>query len=355
MKKPVVRVALGQQLQEARVARGRRAAARRPRVVRLDPARVLAERRPRPPRSRGPRSCRSSRRASPPGRERPGGADQQPALQRGEALGVARAPCASARRGARRAFRGLSRAGPRGCDRSPIRGRPRSRRRPRPVTQVTPARAHSASISAARRGSSSTETSSPRSPIRAAIAVVLIPGPAQRSSTRSPGCGSSSATTACEPRDWGTSSPVADPRAHRLAGASRRPGSRPDRAARPLPARSTSTPAARRSAATVAGSARSVLTRKAVSAGSFIAAISSRASASPSSSHHSSASHTGYEWAIAAPAGVESSSAASSSSRSAAARRRIALTKPLAARARPAPPVRRIPCLASSTAWSTAA
>ena len=53
-----------------------------------------------------------------------------------------------------------------------------------------------------------------------------------------------------------------------------------------------------------------MLTRKAVSAGSFIAAISSRASASPSSSHHSSASHTGYEWAIAAPAGVESSSAA---------------------------------------------
>ena len=41
------------------------------------------------------------------------------------------------------------------------------------------------------------------------------------------------------------------------------------------------------------GSARVVFTRSAVSAGSFIAAISDRASAGPSSSHHIRASHPG--------------------------------------------------------------
>ena len=107
-----------------------------------------------------------------------------------------------------RASRGRSRAGPRGRDRSLTRGRPRPRRPPRPARERAPTRAQSAAISSARRASASTLTISPRSPIRAAIPVVLIPGPAQRSSTRSPGPGSRRATTACEPRDWGTSSPA---------------------------------------------------------------------------------------------------------------------------------------------------
>ena len=58
-------------------------------------------------------------------------------------------------------------------------------------------------------------------------------------------------------------------------------------------ARSTSSPAARSSPRIELGSALIVFTRSAVSAGSFIAAITARASAGPSSCHHIRASHSG--------------------------------------------------------------
>ena len=95
--------------------------------------------------------------------------------------------CASARRGARRACRGPSRA-----------RRARTRSKPgaipgsvasasNTVTLWRPRRRACSAISAARPGSSSTEITSPRSSIRAAIWPVLMPGPAQRSRTCSPG------------------------------------------------------------------------------------------------------------------------------------------------------------------------
>ena len=104
---------------------------------------------------------------------------------------------------------------------------------------------------------------------------VLIPGPAQRSSTCSPGCGSSSSTTACEPRVCG----------HQLAGRRSRRGhrrrrrrvdderlGRVEQPAGPGPADLDRRRLAARPRA-AAGRARSVLTRSAVSAGSFIAAM----------------------------------------------------------------------------------
>ena len=188
--------------------------------------------------------------------------------------------------------------------------------------------------------------------MRAAIAVVFTPGAAQRSRTRSPGRGSSSAMTACEPRDCGTRSP---PAILLRVDSRRRPGTTSASAGARGPAPgggSTSWPPDLSSRARAAGSARIVLTRRAVSAGSFIAAINERVPSGPSSLHHISASQVGYEWATAAPSAVASLSFPSSSSRSRMARRRTAFTSPPAAAARRPP---RIPPFASPTAWSTAA
>ena len=137
-------------------------------------------------RSRRARSCRSSRRgyrracsAAAPGRE-------DLALELRERLAGAR-PCASARRGARRACRGPSTAGRR------ARGRTARRRRARPRPVVArrrssrPCARPCARSASARPGCRSTATISPSSPISAARWVVLPPGAAHRSSTRSPG------------------------------------------------------------------------------------------------------------------------------------------------------------------------
>ena len=350
-------VALGQQLQEARVAARGEAAMRRRR-----------DRRPRRPRGvlgRGDRRRSSfSRRRDRAGRvdqraaraQRPRRADQQPALERGEALDVGRrlAPAGVGARGERpevgagrvqedpivaRAEVGLGRVGD------------RSRR-----TQSAPARAQSASISAARRGSASIETISPRSPIRAAIAVVLIPGPAQRSSTRSPGCGSSSATTACEPRDCGTSSPVAI------------------RAPTGSAARSTTSPSAGSSSPPEPGPRDLDPVAPQVGRDPSRAPRAACSPASPSRRARSSPPSPAAPRRRRAPT---TTSPPATRDRSARSRRRPGSSRRArraARRARPppgagarsrtrlrrgrgraAPPERRIPCFASSTAWSTAA
>ena len=133
-----------------------------------------------------------------------------------------------------------------------------------------------------RRGSasSSTEITSPRSPIRAAIWPVLIPGPAQRSSTCSPGWGSSTSTTAAEPRLCGVSSPAATSVGHgrRRCGPSTTIVSGAAPAARLAAGRRAPRRRPRAALASAASrSPRSVLTRSATSAGSLQAASSERA------------------------------------------------------------------------------
>ena len=219
------------------------------------------------------------------------------------------------------------------------------------VTLRRPSRCACAATSPARSGSSSIEITSPRSPIRAAIWPVLIPGPAQRSSTCSPCRGSRTSTTAAEPRLCGVSSPAATSGGHGLAGAAGDDdrlgsGERPARPRRRWPR-----PRPRRAAS----SARLAVAAQQVDPhphlGRLVAGGEQRTGAvsAPSSSHHIRASQSGAEWATAAASGVESSSssAAVSAARSRAARRSTALTRP-EAWAAPAP-------LTSSTAWSTAA
>ena len=119
----------------------------------------------------------------------------------------ARATCATVRRAWRRARRDRSRADPRGSDRSRRRGRRLQRPLRPPACRRRPAARRARAVGGPGRGRASTATISPWFRIRAAIAVALMPGAAQRSRTRSPGFGSSTSTTACEPRACATSAP----------------------------------------------------------------------------------------------------------------------------------------------------
>ena len=150
----------------------------------------------------------------------------------------------------------------------------------------------------------------PDPPSGSTICPVLIPGPAQRSSTCSPSCGSSTSTTAAEPRLCGVSSPAATslPAPPRRCGRrstielrrGERPARPPGRAPPPRPRRS-----ARQHRLAVAAQAcrpasppRPARCRR---------RAAPRAASAPSSSHHIRASHFGAESATAAAAGVESS------------------------------------------------
>ena len=90
---------------------------------------------------------------------------------------ISSATCASGRRAARRGRRGPSRARRRGPGRSRAPISISAASASITVTLRSPSRRACAATSAARPGSSSTEIVSPRSPIRAAIWPVLIPGP----------------------------------------------------------------------------------------------------------------------------------------------------------------------------------
>ncbi len=143
-------------------------------------------------------------------------------------------------------------------------GDPDARRSPAPM------RAAVRRSASARPGWRSTATSSPRPSISAARWVVLPPGAAQRSSTRSPGRGASSRATVIAARDWGMKRPACQSGESKASNgaSSTRPSGRP----------SAGWVGTGSSAASAAASPRSVLTRSADSAGSLSAAISARAS-----------------------------------------------------------------------------
>ena len=84
----------------------------------------------------------------------------------------------------------------------------------------------------------------PRSSIAAAIAIVLPPGEAQASSTRSPGARAGEAPTSCEASSWTTNRPSSCERRQQRIAARERPG----RPARNAPARSRRPASRRRSA-----------------------------------------------------------------------------------------------------------
>ena len=145
-----------------------------------------------------------------------------------------RRPCASGRRGGRRACRGPSTAGRRARGRTPpscgcggVRG-PDGDARRRPS-----ARAVRRSASA-RPGWRSTATTAPVSSISAARWVVLPPGAAQRSSTRSPGRGPTMRATAIAARDCGMKRPACQSGESKASNgaSSTRPSGRPGRGMR---------------------------------------------------------------------------------------------------------------------------
>ena len=180
-------------------------------------------------RSRPARSCRSSTRARRRGARRAGAGVEDRRLHAPRARPGCRAPCASARRAARRACRGPSTAGRR------ARGRRRRRSCGSAASAVrtsTHARAHALRGARERLGAPgwrSTATTRPSSPIRAARWVVLPPGAAQRSSTRSPGRGASARATAMAARDCGMNRPSShsgEPKASNGASSTRPSGSR---------------------------------------------------------------------------------------------------------------------------------
>ena len=215
--------------------------------------------------------------------------------------------CASARRGATGASRDPSTAG------RPARGRSRCRKRlaPRPRPRRPRSRRRGAPrfarTSRARRGSCSTATTSPSSPISAARWVVFAPGAAHRSSTRSPGCGSTARATSIDPRDWGISAPrsnSAEP-CRSYGSSSTMPSGRSRRRVA-VDALRAPAPAARRR-----GSRAACSTRAALSAGSLSVAIRAAPRRAPSCSHQACATHSGCEWRSAASAGVDSPSPAS--------------------------------------------
>ena len=153
----------------------------------------MASSRPAAPRRRD--ACRPSRRARPPGRRRARAPRQQRVLLAAPApRSASRRRRASAGRGARAASRARCTAG------RAARGRSRRRRSKRLGVADDDAharRAHPLRRSPAARGrgprGARPRRSRPASPISAARCVVLPPGAAHRSSTRSPGCGSSAA------------------------------------------------------------------------------------------------------------------------------------------------------------------
>ena len=180
----------------------RRSAGRRPRSRRDRPGTPA-----RRPRSRRARSCRWSTRACRPGAaRRRRRAGSPPARARAARAG--RRPCASARRAARRACRGPSTAGRRARGRRRRARAARRRRRCAPrSTSPAPMRAAVRRSASARPAWRSTATTLPRPSISAARWVVLPPGAAQRSSTRSPGRGASSRATVIAARDCGMKRP----------------------------------------------------------------------------------------------------------------------------------------------------
>ena len=122
----------------------------------------------------------------------------------------------------------------------------------------------------------------------AARCVVLPPGAAHRSSTRSPGRGSSAGATSCEARDCTVKRPAAQPG---WAKASKAPST------------TIMSPSRRPGTSSSGPSAASGLSRSATSEGSLSAASSARVSSAPSSSHQRRTSHSGCEWRTAAPSG----------------------------------------------------
>ena len=226
--------------------------------------------------------------------QRPGRADEQPALQRGEPL-ARLGRLAPARVGARgeRPEIGAGRV-----QEDPIVARAEvglaPRRRPRPGAQVDPgAGAELAHLLGPARVDLD----------RDQLAPVLHPG--RDRGRLDPGPGAEVEHPLARARVEQLDDRLRGARLRdQLAG--RRPARRPARRPRPTTsaaAGSSSVPGTRArdldpAGAQLgrergAGSARRVLTRKAASRGSFIAAISSRASAAPSSSHHIRASHSG--------------------------------------------------------------
>ena len=218
------------------------------------------------------------------------------------------------------------------------------------MTLRRPSRCACPATSAARAGSSSTEIVSPRSPIRAAICPVLVPGPAQRSRTWSPGRGSRTSTTAAEPRLWGVSSPASTRAGTSVARSARRhdrlrrrPAAsgpcgpvRLDSRLRPAPAISRLAVCARRPS----WRSRPARCRRRAASGR------SRGRAPPTTSAPARAAPSGRRRR-ARGSSRRRAAPRSSDSRSRTARRRTALTSPEACAA----PAR----LTSSTAWSTAA
>ena len=147
-------------------------------------------------------------------------------------------------------------------------------------TLVASSRSHVAASAARAAGGARPRRSRRRSPISAARCVVLPPGAAQRSSTRSPGCGSTARATRCD----GARLRRDRPALHRADAARTSSGPVDDErvvlaaACRDRPSASTSG-----------------LMRSASSAGSLSAASSARVSSAPSQSHHSCTSHSGWE------------------------------------------------------------
>ena len=163
-------------------------------------------RRPRP-RSRAARSCRSSRRAARPGPP-PRGRVEDPLGRAGHR------PIPSGLRRQRASGREASVPRPeQGGSTRTASKRPSSggsvasaddHRRP----GAEPARAAPELAGPARVALDGDEPGAPP-PSAAAICVALMPGPAQRSRTRSPGCGASTSATSAEARDCGTTRPPA--------------------------------------------------------------------------------------------------------------------------------------------------
>ena len=241
-----------------------------------------------------------------------------------------------------------ARVGARG-ERAEVRaGRRRARTRSKPagsagsvaspsntVTLRRPSRVAWAAISAARSGSSSTEITSPRSPIRAAIWPVLIPGPAQRSSTCSPGPrvehldhrgGAAALRRQLAGRDQ-LRHRVAGPRPTTIIGLRRRSsGHGRRRRAR----RRTGALAAQRAPSAARRRRAACRRRSATSAGSLQAASSERAASGPSSPTTSAPARAAPSGRPRRPPGSSRRRAAprSARSRSRAARRSTALTRP---------------------------
>ena len=212
MKKPVVRSRSGRICRQRRSG-GRRAPGRARRGPRSRAAAASARPRPRAaprpgPRSRGGRSCRSRRRGfrrAAATRRRGRGSRPGPRPGARSPAGVLRQRASGREARAPRSEQGASTR----TRSNPAAIAPAAASASTTVTVRSPSRPAWAATSAARAGSSSTEIVSPRSPIRSAIWPVLIPGPAQRSRTCSPGWGSRTSTTAAEPRLCGVSSPAA--------------------------------------------------------------------------------------------------------------------------------------------------